>query len=551
MKKEQVTRVTLMQGTSEQVFNSISKTLFEIKSLQDSPADGQLIPKLFSALNIAANYSIDHLDIPSAIVYIRDMGKYTANNESFQTILGWNIFYSLKAIAADDYAKRHYSKAVPELIYHYNAINFPCPSQLHSAILSILTRISTEDSDWFLPFVRQYGFESMQESDFNAFAKDGKKITPLAETLFLKLAKTVERSRNTDDSKWLFESCEKQYTRFAENQWIIYYRGKLLFKLGHIEAAKCYAKEIIIRNKHQFWAWAIFAATYKDINNELYITCLCKALSFPTESALFLMVREEMAFILKEMNYLREAKTEFEIIIASRRSLEMPIPEEIAAVTAESWYAEMEFDASNLSFYLKRLPDANKLTKENTDPVQGIVTAFYEGTKGVFIQFGLDKVALYRYAKTPIEVQYCIGDTMKVWVQGLIINGQQRYEASRVECDDCFPAEDFAKNITGELKIPQKGDGIAFGFIRDAYVPPDLIKNFKSGMMINATIVKEFNKKREQYGWRAIAVKADDAPPVKIIIIDSPGIGITETLTEECSETIELPLQAIETMDVI
>ncbi len=509
-----------MQDASEQIISSISKTLEEIKKLQNTPADDETIPKLFDALNLAAKYYIERNDIPSALTFIREMEKFVLDNEPFQNILGWDIFHSLKVIATDDYAKRHYSKAVPELINRYIAINIVYPSQLHSAILSILTRLSTEDSEWYLPFVRKYGFESLQESDYHSFAKDGKKVTPLAETLFLKLAKTVERSRNTDDTKWLFDCCEKQHIRFAENQWIIYYRGKFLFKLGQLEEAKRFAKEILQRNKHQFWAWAIFGATYKDVDNELYIACLCKALSFPTESALFLIIREELAFLLKGMNYLREAKTEFEIIISTRHLLEMPIPEVVAVVTGEPWYAQTECDETNLRFYLQRLPDANKLTQEDTEPVPGIVTAFYESNRGVFIQFGLDKVALYRYTKSPDQAPFAIGDTMKVWVQGLIINGQQRYEALRVEPECCFPAEEFARKMKGELKVPpQKGEGVVFGFISDAYVPPDLINNLKNGTPVTALVVKEFNKRRNQYGWRAIAVQADTTPAAKIEVV--------------------------------
>lgn len=507
-----------MSDTVQQM-SDIARAMDEMSTLQvqlvSTPGDRALETRLFHVLNTVCKNAIEQCDIPRAISFLREMQRYHNNEEQLTLIYGWNIFHTLKAISTDDYSKRHYPKAVPELAGSFISLNYQRPSQLHSAVIAILCKLAQERADWFFPLVRQAGFDSLQESDFQPFAKDGKKITPLAETLFLKLAKALERSTDQADNEWLLAAIETHRKKLSDNQWISYYYGKLLLKLDRFDDAKKFIKEILNRHKAQFWAWAILGETFKAADKEVYLACLCKALSFPTESTLLLNVREELAHLLKEMNFLPEAKTEIEAIMAMKRQLDLPIPEELLAYTYEYWWQNTESKPNNLDFYLKRLPAANELLKDDSTPVAGIVTANYEGNKGVFIQFELDKVALLKYGKTASQETFAVGDIVAVCVQEVSIGGQRRYEALRAEAAAQVPSSDFVRKISGELKLPQKTENCVFGFVNDVYAPPDTIKGIPAGTKVSGLAIKEFNKKRNQYGWRALLLRIEpNAEPV-------------------------------------
>lgn len=478
-----------------------------------APEDRELESALFQELNAACKHYIEQCDIPRAISYLREMQRYHHHEEAAVLIYGWDIFHTLKAISSDEFAKRHYPKAVPELAGSFFILNYPRPSQLHSAILSILCKLAQEQSEWFLPLIRQVGFESLQESDFQPFAKDGKKITPLAETLFLKLSKVIEHSATKEDMEWLLEAYEKYRRKISENQWISYHHGKLLLQLERYDEARQFIQEILNRHKAQFWAWAIMGGSYKESDPQMHLACLCKALSFPTESTLLLNVREELAGLLIKMGLLPEAKTEIETVIATRHLLDLPISSDLLLCLHDAWWKETQAKASNLGFYLKQLPKANELIEDEAAPVPGIVTAFYESTKGVFIQFALDKVALLKYGKCSCRHDFSIGDIVSVSVQEVSIGGQRRYEALNAEMAETLPSGEFIRKISGELKLPQKAEANVFGFVSDVYAPGDAIRGLSNGAKVSGLAIKEFNKKRNQYGWRALIVKPEPVPP--------------------------------------
>ena len=54
----------------------------------------------------------------------------------------------------------------------------------------------------------------------------------------------------------------------------------------------------------------------------------------------------------------------------------------------------------------------------------------------------------------------------------------------------------------GCVELKQKG----FAFVEGAYVPPELASQLEDGREVNLVIVKKLNKKKNQLGWRALAI---------------------------------------------
>ncbi len=525
--------------------SDIVKILEGIKKLQGTLADDseniEAKESLFNSYNYAAKYYLERFDIPNAIVYLRGMEAQNLEQEKFCSTLGWDYFHTLKAISCDEYSKRHYTKAIPEILNRYASLNIERPSQIHSAIMSISAKLSVEQGDWFISFVRQFGFDFLQESDFQHYSKDGRKITPLAETIFLRLARVIESGKCLEDDTWLYDSFEKYAKKFSENYWICYYHAKLLLKLNKVERASIYIKELLTRFKNQFWVWALYGETFKNTDKKIYLACLAKALSFPTESTLLLNIRVDMAMLLNELGYYAECKTEVETIILIGKETGAKVSNCIADIVAAPWYEETKQCGNILAFYFLQLPLANQQLAADSAPKPGIVTASFENTKGVFVQFDLDKVALYKYGKSENEIAFAVGDLVQVTAQEVIISGQKRYEALTLDSGTQLPPDTFIRSIKGELKIQSKPGAASFGFVTDVYVPPDVLKEFMAGSYVEGIAVKEFNKKRGQYGWRGVILKQGTRPVIQV----TPPVEVVKS--PEISESAEIAPSIIST----
>jgi len=62
---------------------------------------------------------------------------------------------------------------------------------------------------------------------------------------------------------------------------------------------------------------------------------------------------------------------------------------------------------------------------------------------------------------------------------------------------------DVMKSFKGELRIKE---GQFFGFVELIFVAPELIKkdNLKNGQIIKGEALVSFNKKKGEWGWKAI-----------------------------------------------
>ncbi|MGK7915561.1 MAG: hypothetical protein AB4038_08440 [Prochloraceae cyanobacterium] len=54
----------------------------------------------------------------------------------------------------------------------------------------------------------------------------------------------------------------------------------------------------------------------------------------------------------------------------------------------------------------------------------------------------------------------------------------------------------------GFVRLNKRG----FGFVEDAFVPPELASQLENGQKVNLVIVKKLDKKKNRLGWTAIAI---------------------------------------------
>jgi len=517
----------------------------EVKSnksqLLESPESLECCERYFWSLQKEGKFRIEHQDLQRAVFCLREMvqNRNLENTEEV-TALGWMIVQILKGFAMDEYLRKQFIALIPELITTYIALKVPTPSQLHSAMLSMANKLSPEPTEWFIALIKAYGLDCFQPIDFDEHYKDGRKHSPLVEMITVKTAKFLEKEKNETDLNWILSYAEKFIAKMPNNYLLIYHHGRLLLALGRGNEAKERLHAVLLKQKNQYWAWGAFGETMKDSDKLNCLACYCKSLSFPVDEHLLLIVREALVRLLLELEMHVEAKTEVEQILRLHKETMGKVSADIKEMPKAEWFKTTTANSSNLNFYLGHLKTADKLLYGDKEGVNGIVTAFYDEDKGVFIQFELDKVALYKFQKTSLPVSdFYLGKMVKVAVDAVTINGQRRYTALRVEETDGLPSETFYRNYAGDLKVPQKSEAQAFGFVDDVFVPGDLFRKTPGLKKVTGVCIKEFNKKRNTYGWRALSIQAQPqvAEPVVPEAVPQP-----ETVPEQTApEVVQVP----------
>jgi hypothetical protein len=111
------------------------------------------------------------------------------------------------------------------------------------------------------------------------------------------------------------------------------------------------------------------------------------------------------------------------------------------------------------------------------------------------------KHGFFNYAGKLIKPQ--IGDLLKVRFSGA---GQDRfYKVLSAENADSSLTTDAKKDFEGNIKINENGK---FGFVEDVFIEPSIITklNIQNQQKISGTALLSFNKKRNEWGWKAIDV---------------------------------------------
>ena len=440
--------------------------------LLENPESAEFCQQYFWSLQKEGKFRIEHQDLQRAVFCLREMA-HNRNCESEEQVLalGWMIVQILKGFATDEYLRKQFVAFIPELISTYIELKVPVPSQLHSTMLSMANKLAQEPVAWFVSLIKAYGLDCFQPVDFDEHYKDGRKHSPLVELILVKTAKFMEKEKNEADLNWLLSYAERFVAGMPNNYLLIYHHGRLLLALDRGEEAKSRLYAVLLKQKNQYWAWAAYGETLRHLDKQSCLACVCKSLSFPVDEHLLLIIREALVRLLIELEMFVEAKTEVEQILRFHNNSLDKISEDIKEMVHSDWFADTTSNESNLNFYLSHLKAADKLLYSDKADVNGIVTAFYDEDKGVFIQFELDKVALYKFQKTSLpKSDFYLGKLVKVAVDGVTINGQQRYTALRVEPTEETPSEAFYRQYSGDLKIPQKNETQSFGFVEDVFV---------------------------------------------------------------------------------
>lgn len=289
----------------------------------------------------------------------------------------------------------------------------------------------------------------------------------------------------------------EQYPAF---QYPPYFKAKLLLALGSEENVLSAFLPFAKQKRNDFWVWGMMADIFHD-DKDLQFSCYCKALSLKTSDDFLIKIRQSFAEMLIEREMFDDANVEIQKIIATRSRQNWKIPTQIAKWQKQQWYKPSIAQKDNKALYLRHKNQAEELLFQDI-PEELIVVEFVNSKKKM-LNFIKDKrkFGFFNYSRFLKNPQ--IGDLLYVRFNGA---GRDRscriLSAKKAKKDVESP---LLKDFSGVINIVSPHN---FGFANDVFINSKIVnnKNLIQGQLVEGKAMLSFNKKKEDWGWKAIEI---------------------------------------------
>ncbi len=288
---------------------------------------------------------------------------------------------------------------------------------------------------------------------------------------------------------------------FPDFHYLPYFKAKLLLKLGEAKDSLSAFIPFAKQKRNEFWVWELMAEIFSE-DKEIQFACYCKALSLKTSEDFLVKLRQTFAEVLIEKSMYNEAKTEIQKVIATREQHEWRLPNKIVQWTEQEWYKSAKAQKDNLDLYSNHIKQAEEILFQDI-PEEVIAVEFVNENRRI-LNFVKDKQKHGFFNYSGILTKPRVGDLLKVRFNG---DGQDGfYKILTAKKIDLNTRSGAIKNFEGTLKVISQQN---FGFVEDVYIDPKRIeeKRLSDGETLRGKAILSFNKKKNEWGWKAIEIK--------------------------------------------
>lgn len=359
-------------------------------------------------------------------------------------------------------------------------------------------------------FAEWWDFSNFQPADYQSEEYKGKKMMTLVEQAHIAYSKALLEGTDTNELGYKVIDHEKIQAfipklddlmdKHPEYKYPPFFKAKLLLKSGDKENVLSAFLPFAKSKRNDFWVWDLMADVFEEEDSRK-LACLCKALSLPTPEDFLINTRQKMAGLLIKNEYYNEAKTEIEKIIATREGNEWKLPAQIQQWTEQDWYQSAAALENNQEFYKQHVKEAEELLFADV-PEELIVVEFVNQNKKI-LNFVKDKETSGFFKYDGFIQSPQIGDLLKVR-----FNGEPRdqfYKVLSIEKANSDAVSPAVKEFEGRIKIL---DNLNIGFVEDVFIEPRIIEDnqLEQGQKISGKAILSYNKKKEEWGWKAVNV---------------------------------------------
>ncbi|MBT6914597.1 MAG: hypothetical protein HOA38_04070 [Candidatus Marinimicrobia bacterium] len=452
-------------------------------------------------------------DLGGAEKLAHDELKKNHSDRYLQNAYGWVIYFRLKEISdglLDN--KMTHMKAVSGLNHYvdeYFQLNLLSkPDLLHSLVLTQVLKI---DKEWirFVGFAKWWGVDNFREEDHEMLRlNNGKEIASLVLRYFYRIGHALTKHHadlSDTDQAWGENQLNEALNKHPDDQWLNYYKSKLLLLKGDSKGAQQALMLVIRRQKRAYWAWAHLGDILSIDNLEQSIICYQYAVSLAQKPGQIVNVREKLAKLLAIKERFEEAAAHLKRALTVREKEKLKIPDSLKQLLATNWYQQ------NADLKLSKELDVSSLVDDILYESANLVSRFgvldnqNEHKKLAYISFGVNEGVVLRYKQfTGIE-NIKLGSVVSVEVE------EGGSTAIRWSESEKSTIDGLLENFVGLMEKP---DDREFGFLRvtggpSIFVPPNLMKKIGnvSDENFRCKAILSMDKKKGKEGWVALKVE--------------------------------------------
>ena len=389
--------------------------------------------------------------------------------------------------------------------------HFTIPSDAYTFIYKAFHQGNT---DWsrYLEFADWWGFENFGSNDFLMEEINRRKILSTAEKAYIAYSKKLlegvpveqnEHQRTIDKTRIdsFLPKLEKLTREYPDFVYPSYYMAKLLLVSGSEQDALSAFLPFAKIKRNEFWVWQLFTEIFSD-DKEMKLACYCKALSLKTPEDYLVKLRQSFTELLVEIALHEEAKTEIDIIVTTREKNGWNIPNQIKYWKGQEWYNSAKPKDNNRQLYAKHIKRAEELLFRDIQE-EIIVVEFVNNGKKI-LNFVKDKQRSGFFKYSGLIDKPKIGDLLYVRLDGSGEGGF--YKAHTAE--HCPPniTSEAIREFSGNFKSSPRNE---FGFTDNVFIDAKLARqhDLKDGQPVRGKAILSFNKKKGQWGWKALTVE--------------------------------------------
>lgn len=407
--------------------------------------------------------------------------------------------------------------------------HFTKPSESYSFLLKMFMKNSSSwHTNEFIDFADWWDFDNFMNFDYQKrLSSDGKPYMSLAEQAYINYSKFLLQGTQKDSPEEVLSYINRinQFLpkldlvieKNPEWDYAIYYKAKLLIKIERHAEVRGFVMPFVKRKRNEFWVWDLLSESYPD-NIEMKIACLCKAAMCDAEPTMKAKVHNKLEKLLMIAGKNEAAEiegqiaTELKKVIRARLGFNSKNEEsqedakvsginESTAQSSSNASEYLKLEARNLEFYKQYQRIAEEQFFNEKKPELAIVEFVNRDKKILNFVINKEKAGFFNYSKFLKKVN--IGDRLLVRLEGSGINVP--YKVLTLEITDQEPGMEVMKAFDGVLN---KNENQPFGFVGDVFIDFILIsrEQLNNGSSVTGTAIISFNRKKSNWGWKAIDI---------------------------------------------
>jgi len=192
-------------------------------------------------------------------------------------------------------------------------------SETHSKVLNSAMFSMNENDEWrFLSFFENWNPENFIDSDWKEVVKEDKVYKPIAIKALKKAFELIKAGGNFTNQQLLINAFKIAILKFPKDNWLKREYAILLAKSNNQEEAIKIYKNLILELGDQAYMWHEFSQFLDDIDLQLAIGMLSKAVRLQKDESFLGDIRLDLANKLVKLDNLEEAVVELNIYKKNR-----------------------------------------------------------------------------------------------------------------------------------------------------------------------------------------------------------------------------------------